>query len=123
MSQEIKLKQLVLDALEDLKGNDIKCLDVRSQTDIADYMIVASGTSSRHVAALVNNVVVEAKAIGVEPKGVEGQQGGEWILIDLTDVVVHVMNPQAREFYDLERLWTLEQQAPENSAGAAPIEH
>ena len=108
MSQEVELKQLVLDALEDLKGNDILCLDVRSQTDIADYMIIASGTSSRHVGALVNNVVAEANDVGIKPKGVEGQQGGEWILIDLIDVIVHVMNPQAREFYDLERLWTLE---------------
>tara|TARA_R110001592_G_scaffold226725_1_gene482889 strand:+ start:335 stop:691 length:357 start_codon:yes stop_codon:yes gene_type:complete len=117
--QEVELKQLALDALEDLKGNDIVCLDVRSQTDIADYMILASGTSSRHVSALVNNVLGEASSKGVKARGVEGQQSGEWILIDLVDVVVHVMVPQAREFYDLERLWTLQPVAEENS----PIEH
>lgn len=117
--QEIELKQLAIEALADLKANDICCLDVRNQTDIADYMIVASGTSSRHVSALVNNVIVEAKKAGVMPNGVEGHQTGEWVLVDLVDVVVHVMVPQAREFYDLERLWSLEQTPEENS----PIEH
>ena len=120
MNQEIDLKQLVLDALEDLKGNDIQCLDVRGQTDIADYMVIASGTSSRHVGALVNNVVTEANEVGIKPKGVEGQQGGEWILIDLVDVVVHVMNPEAREFYDLERLWTVD---PGDNSQGKPLEH
>jgi ribosome-associated protein len=117
--QEIELKQLAIEALADLKANDIRCLDVRNQTDIADYMIVASGTSSRHVSALVNNVIVEAKKAGVMPNGVEGHQTGEWVLVDLVDVVVHVMVPQAREFYDLERLWSLEQTPEEN----IPIEH
>ena len=117
---QIDLKQLVVDALDDLKGNDIQCLDVRGQTDIADYMIIASGTSSRHVGALVNNVVAEANEVGIKPKGVEGQEGGEWILIDLIDVVVHVMNPEAREFYDLERLWTLG--SGDDSQGK-PLEH
>ena len=122
MSPEIDLKQLVIDALEDLKGNDIQCLDVRHQTDIADYMIIASGTSSRHVGALVNNVVTEASAKGIKAKGVEGQESGEWILIDLIDVVVHVMNPEAREFYDLERLWTLETGDGSEPKGQ-PLEH
>ncbi|MFT4676788.1 MAG: ribosome-associated protein [Patiriisocius sp.] len=117
--QEIELKQLAIEALADLKANDIRCLDVRNQTDIADYMIVASGTSSRHVSALVNNVIVEAKKAGVMPNGVEGHQTGEWVLVDLVDVVVHVMVPQAREFYDLERLWSLEQTPEENT----PVEH
>lgn len=117
--QEVELKQLAMDALEDLKGNDIRCLDVRSQTDIADYMIIASGTSSRHVSALVNNVVAEANSAGIKARGIEGQESGDWILIDLVDVVVHVMVPQAREFYDLERLWSLQLVTEENS----PIEH
>ncbi len=122
MNESTDLKQLVIDALEDLKGNDIQCLDVRNQTDIADYMIIVSGTSSRHVGALVNNVVVEAGAAGMKPHGVEGQESGEWILIDLVDVVVHVMNPEAREFYDLERLWTLE--AGDTSKNQdQPLEH
>lgn len=121
--QEIELKQLVMDALSDLKGNDILCLDVRAQTDIADYMVIVSGTSSRHVAALANNVLSEASSAGIQPRGVEGQESGEWILIDLVDVVVHVMAPQARAFYDLERLWSLELVpvlAPEENS---PIEH
>jgi ribosome-associated protein len=122
MNQQTDMKQLVIDALEDLKGNDIKCLDVRKQTDIADYMVIVSGTSSRHVGALVNNVVSEANALGIKPKGVEGQESGEWILIDLIDVVVHVMNPEAREFYDLERLWTVEANGNKESKGQ-PLEH
>lgn len=117
--QEVELKQLAIDALEDLKGNDIVCMDVRAQTDIADYMILASGTSSRHVASLVNNVIVEAKEAGLNPRGIEGKEGGEWILIDLIDVVVHVMVPQAREFYDLERLWSIDPATEENN----PLEH
>tara|TARA_R110002072_G_scaffold150059_2_gene298173 strand:+ start:25027 stop:25419 length:393 start_codon:yes stop_codon:yes gene_type:complete len=117
--QEIELKQLAMDALADLKGNDIVCLDVRNQTDIADYMIIASGTSSRHVNAMVNNVIAEAKKSGVAPNGIEGQQPGEWVLLDLVDVIVHVMVPQARDFYDLERLWSVDS-TPEESG---PIEH
>jgi ribosome-associated protein len=122
--QEVELKQLAMDALADLKGNDIRCLDVRTQTDIADYMIVASGTSSRHVSALVNNVVVEAKKAGISPNGIEGHQTGEWVLVDLVDVVVHVMVPQAREFYDLERLWTIEPITAQPLAEEqSPLEH
>ena len=122
--QEVELKQLAIDALADLKGNDIVCLDVRTQTDIADYLIVASGTSSRHVSALVNNVVVEAKKAGLMPNGIEGQQTGEWVLVDLVDVVVHVMLPQARDFYDLERLWTIEPMSAEPLAEEiSPLEH
>jgi ribosome-associated protein len=117
--QEVELKQLALDALADLKGNDIRCLDVRAQTDVTDYMILVSGTSSRHIAALANNVLAEATKVGVKARGVEGQQSGEWILIDLVDVVIHVMVPQAREFYDIERLWSIEFAPEENN----PIEH
>ncbi len=101
-----ELKLIVIDALEDLKGRDIKCLDVREITDITDYMIVVSGTSNRHVKSLVNSVVVKCKEHGVQPLGVEGEESGEWILIDLVDILVHVMLPVTREFYDLERLWS-----------------
>ena len=110
-----ELKELVIDALDDMKGNDIQCLDVRKQTDIADYMVVVSGTSSRHVSALVDNVVVEAKKQGIVPIGVEGREDGEWILIDLSDVLVHVMVPKARDFYDLERLWYMNPKAEETT--------
>jgi ribosome-associated protein len=101
-----ELKSIVIDALEDLKGRDIQCLDVREITDITDYMIVASGTSSRHVKSMVDSVVVKCKERGVQPIGVEGEESGEWILVDLVDILVHVMLPATREFYDLERLWS-----------------
>lgn len=101
------LKALVIDALDDIKGQEIVALDVQNQTDIADHMVVASGNTSRQVKALVDNVLERVKAEGVEVLGVEGQESGEWILIDLADVIVHVMLPAVREFYDLERLWSV----------------
>ena len=101
-----ELKQTAVDALEDLKGKEIKCLDVREMTDIADYMVIVSGTSNRHVKSLVESVVVKCKEKGMQPLGVEGEDSAEWVLIDLVDVLVHVMLPRVREFYDLERLWT-----------------
>lgn len=103
--QTEQLKQLVIDSLEEMKGNDIVVLDVQGNTSVTDFMIIASGTSNRHVASLANNVVVTVKENGVRPLGVEGQAGSEWVLVDLGDVVVHVMQPATRQFYDLERLW------------------
>lgn len=100
-----ELRQIVVDALEEIKGNDLVTLDVRPLTDIFDLMIIVSGTSNRHVRSLVQNVAEKVKDVGVEPLGVEGQQPGDWVLVDLTDIVVHVMLPAAREFYDLESLW------------------
>ncbi len=100
-----KLKQIVVDALEDVKGKEIKQLDVTELTDVADYMVIACGTSNRHVKSLAENVVVKCKEKGVQPIGIEGMDSAEWILIDLVDVLVHVMLPSVREFYDLERLW------------------
>jgi ribosome-associated protein len=105
MSNE-KLKDTVLMALDDLKGNDAVCIDVTDQTEITDYMVVVSGTSNRHVKSLVGNVISEASQIGVKPLGLEGMEDGEWVLVDLTDVVVHVMLPAVREFYDIEQLWS-----------------
>ena len=104
--QADELKQLVITAIEDLKGEDIRELDVKGKTSVTDMMIIASGTSSRHVKSIANNVVVEAKESGVRPLGVEGEEQGEWVLVDLGDVIVHVMQAQTREFYDLERLWS-----------------
>ena len=101
------LTDLVVDALDDVKAKDIVRLDVRDMTAVTDYMIVASGTSNRHVKALVDNVAEKAKAAGERPLGVEGPETSEWVLIDLGDVIVHVMLPKVREFYDLERLWSL----------------
>ncbi len=104
--ESAELNTLVLAALDDLKANNVVSLDVTDLTDVMDYLVVASGTSNRHVKALADNVAMEAKQQGVRPLGVEGQAGSEWILVDFGDVVAHVMLPAARDFYDLERLWS-----------------
>lgn len=100
-----QLIQVVIDALESLKGKDITTLNVRDKTSVTDYMVIASGTSSRHVRSLAEEVMVKAKEQGVRPLGSEGLESGEWALLDLGDVVVHVMQVPTRQFYDLERLW------------------
>jgi ribosome-associated protein len=102
-----QLSDLVVGALEDVKAKDIVKLDVRNMTTVTDYMIVASGTSTRHVQALVENVIEKASQAGHKPIGVEGESGGEWVLIDLQDALVQVMLPKVREFYNLEKLWSL----------------
>lgn len=100
-----ELKQLVVEAIEEVKGNEITCLNVTGQTSVTDYMIIACGTSNRHVKSLADNVIEQCKKSGVRPLGVEGQDKSEWVLVDLGDVVVHLMLPATRQFYDLERLW------------------
>ena len=102
-----ELADLVVDALDDIKAQDIVRLDVSEMTTVTDWMIVASGTSNRHVSALVDNVSQKAKEAGHRPIGVEGESGGEWVLLDLQDVLVHVMLPKVREFYNLEKLWSI----------------
>ena len=99
------LVKLAITALEEIKAQDITTIDVRGKTSIADFMLIASGTSSRHVKSLVENVLEKVKEQGVRPIGTEGMDTGEWALLDLGDIVVHVMLPTARQFYDLERLW------------------
>ena len=99
------LISLVVAALEDLKAVNPVTLDVAGMTDVMDFLVIASGTSSRHVKSLANNVCMEAKKQGMRPLGVEGEGAGEWVLVDFGDVVVHVMLPATRDFYDLERLW------------------
>jgi ribosome-associated protein len=106
-AQEDKLLELVVDALEELKGVDIRILDVSKLTSITDRMVVASGTSSRHVKSLADNVIRKTKQAGFRALGVEGEQAAEWVLVDLGDVVVHVMMPAVREFYALEKLWSV----------------
>ncbi|HEX4939640.1 MAG TPA: ribosome silencing factor [Candidatus Kapabacteria bacterium] len=101
-----QLVDIAQKALEDLKAKDVLTLDVRSLTSLADVMIIASGTSSRHVKSLADNVVKMVKEAGLKPLGMEGERDGDWILIDLAGVIVHVMQPATRAFYDLERLWT-----------------
>lgn len=98
-------KKIVIDALEDLKAVNVVTLDVTDLTDVMDFLIIASGTSSRHVKSLADNVCMEAKKRDLRPLGVEGEDAGEWVLVDFGDVVVHVMLPATRDFYDLERLW------------------
>ena len=108
---EKSLVSIVVSALEDLKGVDIQVLDVHQMTSITDYMVVVSGNSNRHVKALADSVVEKVKESGVRPLGVEGEREAEWILVDLGDVVVHVMRPLVREFYKLERLWSIDKHA------------
>jgi ribosome-associated protein len=114
------LQEVVTAALEDMKAAHVKVMDVRGLTDIADTMIIASGTSDRHVRSIADRVVEKAKAAGFRPYGVEGARDGEWVLVDLQDIVLHVMLPRVREFYGLERLWDAgETEAPAAAAGGA----
>ena len=101
-----ELLKLVIDALEDIKAVDIRVLDVRGLTGITDIMVIASGKTERQTRSLAANVFEKSKAAGVTPLGMEGERVGDWVLVDLGDVVVHVMLPEIREFYDLERLWS-----------------
>ena len=102
-----ELSKQVKSALEDMKALDIAMLDVRHLTTITDTMFVASGRSDRHVRAVAEAVVERCGEIGVRPLGVEGLDAGEWVLIDLADVIVHVMLPRTREFYEIEKLWDI----------------
>ena len=99
------LQETVTAALDDMKAVNVKVLDVRGLTDIADTMVIASGNSDRHVRSIADNVARKAKEAGFRPLGTEGARDGEWVLVDLTDILVHVMLPRVREFYGLERLW------------------
>jgi len=92
-------------ALEDMKAVNVKVLDVRRLTDITDTMVIASGTSDRHVRSVAERVIEKAKAAGFRAFGIEGERDGEWVLVDLPDVLVHIMLPRVREFYGLEKLW------------------
>ena len=102
-----ELSELVVDALEEVKARDIVKIDVRDMTTVTDYMIVASGTSNRHVKALADAVAEKSRAAGHRATGIEGEEGSEWVLLDLQDALVHVMLPRVREFYNLEKLWSL----------------
>lgn len=111
------LEKLVMNALEDLKGVNITTLDVGQQTDITDRMIIATGTSTRHVNALAENVIMEAKKAGSPALGSEGEPNADWVLVDLGDIVVHVMLAETRELYDLEKLWTFVEREKNDQQG------
>jgi ribosome silencing factor RsfS/YbeB/iojap len=104
-SPAARIASLVVAALDDMKAQNVKVLDVRKQTDVTDTLVLASGTSDRHVRSIADRVIEKAKAAGHRPLGVEGERDGEWVLVDLQDVIVHVMLPRVREFYGLEKLW------------------
>jgi ribosome-associated protein len=112
------LLRIVNDALDDMKAVNVKVIDVRHLTDITDIVVIASGNSDRHVKSIADRVVQFAKQNDFRPMGVEGAREGEWVLVDLTDVVVHVMLPRVREFYGLENLW--EDATPADSTKAPP---
>ena len=109
--QSDELVKLAVDALEDLKARDIRVFDVRKLTAITDFMVVASGTSDRHVRSIADHVLERATEAGQPPLGVEGAEHGEWVLVDLQDVVVHIMQPKIRDFYQLEKLWDMSDSA------------
>lgn len=100
-----QLQQLAIEALEDLKALDLVTFDVRELTTIADVMIICSGRSNRHVKSIAESVIKKAKESGISYVRSEGLQDGEWVIVDLGDIVIHVMQPAAREFYNLEDLW------------------
>ncbi len=101
-----RIRRVVVAALEERKAVDLRVLDVRGLTSVTDLMVIASGTSDRHVKALADNVLERTREAGVRPLGVEGERAAEWVLVDLGDVVVHLMLPRVREFYQLEKLWS-----------------
>jgi ribosome-associated protein len=112
------LRRQVLAALDELKAKDVHEIDVRGKTSIADILFIASGTSTRHVKSLADEVVKFVKKAGMMPLGVEGQREAEWVLVDLGDIIVHVMLPRIREFYGLERLWTVGDDMPAVAANS-----
>jgi len=102
-----QMTSMAVAALEDLKGVDITVIDIADKSSIADAMIVATGSSTRHVRSLAGEVRQQTKEAGFPPLGVEGDDSSDWVLVDLGDVIVHVMTEETREFYALEKLWSL----------------
>ena len=102
-----QLTDIVIDALEDIKGKAIVTLNVSDLTDVTDTLVVASGASTRQVKSLAEHVVEEGKKAGFRPLGIEGMDGAEWVLVDYGDLVLHVMLPATRDFYELEKLWSV----------------
>jgi ribosome-associated protein len=109
-----EFEKIILNTLDDIKAQSVVSLDISSLTDIADKMIICSGTSNRHVLSIADRVVTQAKANGIKPFGTEGLEQGEWVLLDFGDIIVHIMLPHARDFYSLEKLWTTVEKARES---------
>jgi ribosome-associated protein len=103
------LKALTIDAIEDIKAFDIKTIDVQGRNSLTDTLIFASARSDRQAKAIANNVIEKSKQAGVQPIGVEGMQTGDWVLVDLGDIIVHIMLPQVRDFYNIEKLWEVDE--------------
>ncbi|WP_130834376.1 ribosome silencing factor [[Erwinia] mediterraneensis] len=99
------LQEFVIDKIDDLKGQNIVTLDVHGKSSITDCMIICTGTSTRHVASIADHVVQESRAAGLIPLGVEGKEVADWVVVDLGDVIVHVMQEESRQLYELEKLW------------------
>jgi ribosome-associated protein len=114
-----KLQQLVIEKLEDMKGQDIKCIDVRGKSPITDMLVIVTGNSTRHVKSLAQSVELAAKEAGVIPLGIEGERDGEWVLLDLNDIILHAMLQTTRDFYNLEKLWEAGEAIPQVRAGTA----
>jgi len=103
--QAEELRNFVVDKAEDIKARDIQVIDVSKKTDVADYLVICSGNSKTHVKSIASHIATEGKHMGVTPLGMEGENESEWVLVDFGDVVVHVMQDSARDFYQLEKLW------------------
>jgi ribosome-associated protein len=114
-----QFKALVIEKLEDMKAQDIKVIDVHGRSPVTEMLIIASGNSTRHVKSLAESVAQAAKEAGIPPLGIEGQQDAEWVLVDLNDIILHVMLPATRDFYNLEKLWEMGQGIPQVRVGAA----
>jgi ribosome-associated protein len=109
--QNSEFRQVVAAALDDLKAVDIVVLNVAGVTSITDYMVIASGTSDRHVRSIADRVLDKARQAGQTVLGVEGHEYGEWVLVDLGDIVLHIMQPRVRDYYKLENLWNIDTRA------------
>ncbi len=118
-----RLRDIVLHAVEDMKGREPVQIDIRDKASFADLLVIVSGTSTRHVRSIAEEVAKQSKAAGFAPIGVEGEREGEWVLVDLADVVVHVMLPRVREFYRLERLWQVGDVDDVGAIAVSSVEH
>ena len=117
------MKQAVVDALEDIKGYEITVMDVRKLTSMATYMVIANASSTRQAKALADNVREKLKELGADLQGVEGEKEGEWVLVDLGEIIVHIMLPATRAYYNLEQLWGAAQDRRQGNAQPSPTVH